>query len=667
MSQTNITQNEDEQHKEWQKLEASLEKDLEHLNESNIDDIFYKITNHTNIVWSQDLLIKYIICYKSQFGLSSNIICALVKRLSFFIPDFTNKLTKQIIFTFADSFQNDRLVETLELLSLIGDLFNYNVIAELVLLQVLQILSKGNDQKDDILSIRGIIKLMTVCGKTLQQTNKKVHDGVFGKLTTTKIKDDKATEAWKQLFELKDSEYENIPTVLIPKYRDYATTPEPVMFILAKELKEPDNQLEEFHFTSDINDIIKQWNKLKDLIANHPIVKENENGSKVIEEDEVAAPPQQEISQLTTEPVKDMTNTADIEFKKEIYLILKSSLSGDEAAHKILRRRTPDELKFNIVDIVIKSSIQEATYSKFYGIIAERLLNSHRAWKPAFNKVFKENYEQLDTFEPAQLRIVGKFWGHLFATDYIGFELFEIVKINAEESTAPSRIFIKFIFQELVADLSIDELKDRLNEDYIQPYIKGMFPSEDMEHIRYSINYFTAIGLGVLTDKMRERLTELEEETGEEEEEEEEEEEDVKEKNDKISLSRGPFRYNDRRRNDRPQFEHRSRQRSPTPPGEKRGEHRDRSISPPRNRYRNDLPQRYKDNITQRYRDNIPQRYRDNLSQRYRDGPPQRYRNEQYSNNYRHMPPQSRYNSSSQNSNFNLNSTPPPKKSRYNN
>ena len=40
---------------------------------------------------------------------------------------------------------------------------------------------------------------------------------------------------------------------------------------------------------------------------------------------------------------------------------------------------------------------------------------------------------------------MGKFWGHLFATDYIGFELFEIVKINAEESTAPSRIFIKFI------------------------------------------------------------------------------------------------------------------------------------------------------------------------------------------------------------------------------
>lgn len=679
MVQANITQNDEEQLQKWQKLETTLEEYLEQLNESNIDDVFRKIINNVNIVWGQDIAIKYILCYKSQFGLSSNVVCALVKRLSQFIPAFGIKLTKQIIFTFADSFQNLRSVETLELLALVGDMFNHSVIAELVLLQVFQMLSKGNNQKDDTLGIRGIIKLMSVCGKKLSKTNPRVHDGIFEKLNTTQMDDDKVTEVWNNLCVSKDNDYENVPTILIPRYKEHVIETEPVTFIIAKELKEPDDQLGEFHFVNDLAEITDQWEDLKTAIEENPIMTETEVESTPAEVIEVATPQDSE-KRANVEYVKDMTNTADIEFKKEVYLILKSSLSGDEAAHKILKRRTPDELKFNIVDIIIKSSIQEATYSKFYGIIAERLLNSHKAWKPAFNKIFNENYQELDTFEPAQLRIVGKFWGHLFSTDYIGFELFQIVKINAEDSTPPSRIFIKFIFQELVADLSINELKDRLSEDYIQPYVGGMFPNDDIENIRYSINYFTAIGLGVLTDKMRERLAELEEETRAEEEEGEEQDEQEDEEHSTMHRSVSPPR------NDRSRFGSRGRERSITPPRQRRGEvqrgrsitpprqrqgetQRGRSITPPRNKMRDTRSDGYKEGIPQEYRKAGPHRYREDIPQEYRKAQPHRYREDippEYRKNqphrYRSGQP-SRYNPHSHES-----TTPPaPKRSRYNN
>lgn len=47
-----------------------------------------------------------------------------------------------------------------------------------------------------------------------------------------------------------------------------------------------------------------------------------------------------------------------------------------------------------------------------------------------------------------------------------------------------------------------------------------MFPLEgDAEHIRYSINFFTAIGLGLLTEDMRSRLTIIQEVEDAEEEE----------------------------------------------------------------------------------------------------------------------------------------------------
>ena len=42
----------------------------------------------------------------------------------------------------------------------------------------------------------------------------------------------------------------------------------------------------------------------------------------------------------TETKVEDLTASDDIEFKKKFYLILKSSLSGDEAAHKVLAEHT---------------------------------------------------------------------------------------------------------------------------------------------------------------------------------------------------------------------------------------------------------------------------------------------------------------------------------------
>ena len=61
----------------------------------------------------------------------------------------------------------------------------------------------------------------------------------------------------------------------------------------------------------------------------------------------------------------------------------------------------------------------------------------------------------------------------------------------------------------MIEELGINEVKERLiNDDYLKPYIKGIFPvinvdGKDADAIRFSINFFTAIGLGVLTEEMR--------------------------------------------------------------------------------------------------------------------------------------------------------------------
>lgn len=207
--------------------------------------------------------------------------------------------------------------------------------------------------------------------------------------------------------------------------------------------------------------------------------------------------------------VEDHIEADDIEFKKKIYLTLKSSLSADEAAHKILTLKVPDEEKNRVINVIVRSAMEEQMLSKFHSLLCERLLSSHAKWIPAFHKVFNEIYNECEVYTPLQLRIIGQLWGSLIATYFLCFDLLKNVQLTAQTTNAAQRILIKYIFQELLALKGIEQLKREVKQETTASPLRGLFPNEGLESLRYCINFFTAIGLGPLTDEMRERVTEL--------------------------------------------------------------------------------------------------------------------------------------------------------------
>ena len=51
------------------------------------------------------------------------------------------------------------------------------------------------------------------------------------------------------------------------------------------------------------------------------------------------------------------------------------------------------------------------------------------------------------------------------------------IKLTEQDTNPAKRILLKFIFQEMIEELGINEVKERLiNDDYLKPYIKGIFP-----------------------------------------------------------------------------------------------------------------------------------------------------------------------------------------------
>ena len=574
----------EKQRTEWSSIRKHLTAVLENIH--NVDSLeTYKRIFDVNIVFGENLLIHLILSGHydpMQMAL-------LISNINIDYPEVGKTLVSECIRRFVFYFKENRYDNCYEMLVLLSQLYNYDTVHLVVILYTLQSISEEIEAKTVSLQRQEMgISLICVtlmnCGKKLLDASEELHNQLLEQLrqllqTNNKLSARVCHEI-EDVIEARQQSYKDVPMqkLLTRPFNldnDEDLTEQTVLiFIDSDFLSIPPNfKLNSFTPCDNYNESLKQYNSLHKIATDRVIEVEN-----------------MRESDKETVIVHNMTDSEATEFKKKIYLTLKSSLSGDEAAHKLLKLRVPDHEKHSVADIIERSLIQESTYSKFYGLIAERLLEAHKSWLEAFRQIFYKRLDTLDELEPNGIRNSGKFWGHLLSTDLIGFEILSKVIMTESGSTAPLRIFIKFIFQEIVFEIGIKELKARLDEAYIQPYLSGIFPKEEPDDIRYSINYFTAINLGILTESMRHELQKLEEaneSSSEEEVEEEEEEEEEKEEEHVIPKREEMAQVVRQSRYEPHQIKQNfvrdtKRRRSFTPPRRQANNKRRRSVTPPR-------------------------------------------------------------------------------------
>lgn len=483
----------DLQENNWGAVGSHIERVIRNLNEYNLVDSFKSLLD-VNVVRGRKLVVRYILKYQTQND-HSTIYAAFSSMFNAELPEFGEILTQEATARFIDAYREMDNRKAMVMIKFLGECFNYEIIHEIVVLQLLHVLIENLKE----LSLALVIQLMSLCGQKLLDVSKTAHNMIFEKLrevlqsgTISKP----VSRSLESLFDLRRSNYQESCEIRL-KLPGFLETKMHTFMLDGDDIRKHSKSLGTFEFDPTFLETEKNYEDWRSSV----LLKFYGEDEQQEEQD-----PQNQ-AELQPLVVKDMTSREDIEFKKKIYLILKSSLSSDEAAHKLIQKKIPDEEKYRVVDIIIKSNYQEPTYSKFYGLLSEKLCASHRSWKPAYEREFSENYQDCDELEPAQLRTLGKFWGHLLASDYLGLEVFANVHLNEEETNPPQRILLKFILLELVAELGIEQLQARFQEEYIQPFLQGLFPQQDASNIRYAINYFTAIGLGVLTEQMRTLLT----------------------------------------------------------------------------------------------------------------------------------------------------------------
>ncbi|KAA1079507.1 pre-mRNA-splicing factor cwc22 [Puccinia graminis f. sp. tritici] len=79
--------------------------------------------------------------------------------------------------------------------------------------------------------------------------------------------------------------------------------------------------------------------------------------------------------------------------------------------------------------------------------------------------------------------------------------------MNEDDTTSSSRIFVKIMFKDISEVLGLKSLAERFKDPSMQVWYGGLFPIDNPRNTRFSTTIVvTSIGLGVLTEEMREHL-----------------------------------------------------------------------------------------------------------------------------------------------------------------
>ncbi|KAG7930218.1 uncharacterized protein OGAPODRAFT_91717 [Ogataea polymorpha] len=496
----------------WEKLKKQINGEINKVNTENIKEVVLELFK-LNLIRGKGWLVRCLMKSQILSQAYTTVYAALICVLNSKIPELGELLVTRLILQFRKAYKNDDRDTSKASVIFLSQLVNYQVCHDIVALQLLFLLLEHPTDT----TVEIACALLQNCGKFLSENSSVALNAVFERLGTI-LTEDLVSKRIQLLileaFKQRKNDYDGAPVIV--EELDLVEDEDKVTHTLNLDDKLKAHEiLNTFQFDQDYEKHEQAYDELRKQILGY------EEDSSYDESDEESE--DDEADNVAKEQIRDLTESALTNFQKTVYLTMMSSINHEEAVHKLLKLQPidPGRKEQMLVDMIVKCCAQEKTYSKYYALVGEKLISVNRNWTKAFDQVFVDNYTNCHQYELSLIRNIGSFWGHMFASDKMGWEILQIVQLTEESTNSASRIFLKFLFVKLQEELGLKNLRVRLSEEYIQPYIRGLFPNSGADRLRFSINYFTAIGLGALTEDMREILNNLpenEEESGVEDE-----------------------------------------------------------------------------------------------------------------------------------------------------
>ena len=430
----------------------------------------------------------------------SPVYAAMVAIVNTKLPQVGELLVKRLIVQFKKAFKrNDKPVLRAST-TFLAQLTNVQVCHEMLAAQILLLLL--HHPTDD--SVEIAVNLTKECGQHLEEMNSAIANAIFDQFRHILNDSDIETRTQNMievLFQVRKDKYKK--NVSIPEELDLVEEEDQITHRIGLDDElDVEDGLNIFKYDADFEEHEEAYRKLKSEILGEA---DGEDDDDEYESGSGSESGPEETAERELE-IKDQTNTDLVNLRRTIYLTLKSTVEFEEACHKLMKITLPPGQESELPSMIVEYCSQEKTYTKFIGLVGERFAKLNRLWTTEFEASFEHYFSTIHRFETNRLRNIARFWGHMLSTDATGWHVLSIVHLNEEETTSSSRIFIKILIQDLAEALGMAKLQSRLRDPLQRPYFEGLFPLDNARNTRFSINYFTSIGMGGLTEDMREHL-----------------------------------------------------------------------------------------------------------------------------------------------------------------
>ena len=485
----------------WEALKKSINGLINKINVSNIKHIVPELFGE-NLVRGRGLFCRSIMKAQAASLPFTPIYAAMAAIVNTKLPQVGELLLNRLVIQFRKAFKRNDKAVCLSSTTFIAHLCNQQVAHETVAAQLLLLLL--HKPTDD--SVEIAVGLTREVGHHLEEMSPPIALAVFDQFRSILHEadiDKRVQYMIEVLFQVRKDRYKDNPSVRedldLVEEEDQITH----QVDLDDEIDVQDT-LNIFKFDPDWEENEEAYRKLRTEILGEDSGDEEDGGSGSDESSD-----DEEATQERAVEIKDQTNTDLVNLRRTIYLTIMSSLDFEEACHKLMKVQLPAGQESELPSMIVECCSQEKTYSKFFGLVGERFAKLNRLWTDLFEQSFANYYDTIHRYETNRLRNIARFFGHLLATDALGWHVFSVVHLNEEETTSSSRIFIKILFQDLAEGLGIPKLQARMKDEILRGAFTGLFPTDLPRNTRFSINYFTSIGMGALTEELREHLKNL--------------------------------------------------------------------------------------------------------------------------------------------------------------
>ncbi|XP_045465514.1 pre-mRNA-splicing factor CWC22 homolog [Harmonia axyridis] len=489
----------------WEALKKSIHGYINKVNTSNIA-IIAKELLHENIVRGRGLLCKSIIQAQAASPTFTNVYAALVAIINTKFPNIGELLLKRLVLQFRRGFKQNNKAICISSTTFIAHLTNQGIAHEILSLEILTLLVET--PTDD--SVEVAISFLKECGQKLTEVSSKGINAIFEMLRN--ILHEGQLERRIQymievMFQIRKDGFKD--HVAVTEDLDLVDEEDQFPHIITlDEVKQGEGEdiLNVFQLDDKYEENEDKYKLLMKEILDDD---SEESGSGTDDEDDDNDEDDNEDNDdenKKQDAIIDNTDSNLISLRRTIYLTMQSSLDFEECTHKLLKMQLKPGQEIELCHMILDCCAEQRTYEKFFGLVAQRFCQINKVYIEPFQQIFKDTYATTHRLDANRLRNVSKFFAHLLFTYAIGWEVLEIIKLNEEDTNSSSRIFIKILFQELAEYMGLGKLNKQLKDEDLQSYFAGLFPRDHPKNTRFSINFFTSIGLGGLTDELREYL-----------------------------------------------------------------------------------------------------------------------------------------------------------------